>query len=155
SIKPLEKNKEQPKDTTTGLPGVGEAPIIGGPQNRAIKLTGLRFTEDRRHLRIWKFTEVGPQRGREFELSIRPSGPTRDQTQPAVSHPRTIPPLIHSSFLSPGPLLDPPRFDATGRWREPRFDVVFSIPEDAQGNVADFTEWSLLSIKLPNSKQEQ
>jgi len=154
SIKPLEAKKEPPQDAEKAMPGAGQMPINAGPQNRAVQLVGLRFTEDRRHERIWKFAEVGRQQGGEFELGIPRNWPTCDQTLAEVAHTRTILTIIVSSFVS-DPLLNPPRFDATGRWREPRFEVVFSIPQDAQGNGTDFTRWSLISIKLPSAKQEQ
>lgn len=65
---------------------------------------------------------------------------------------RTIFNIIESSVSSPA--LPNPRLDET-QWREPQFEVNFSIPQDAQGNVADFTRWSLLSINLPEARKDQ
>jgi len=122
-----------------------------------------RFSQSRRHDLLAKFAEVGPQqglgmgpipliRGREIELGMGPLQSTRDQTIVDVTHTRTIRNIIKSS-VSSTPLPNP-RFDET-QWREPLFEVIFSIPQDAHGYVTDFTRWSLLSIKLPNAKKEQ
>ncbi|MCI0357034.1 MAG: hypothetical protein L0211_00930 [Planctomycetaceae bacterium] len=162
SIKLPEPNKESPRDTEQAHPGYGggAGPIIVGPQSRAVELVGVRFRDGRQRDLLAKFAEFIPGGGfnrrqevREIELGLRePSRATRDQTIADVTHTRTIFNIIESSVSSPP--LPNPRLDET-EWREPQFEVIFSIPQDAQGNVTDFTRWSLLSIKLPNAKKEQ
>lgn len=154
SIKPLEGRKEQPKDAEKGLPGAGEIPIVARHLQRAVRLAGMRLSESRRGGRIGKFVEVSPQQGREFELSVDAARSPDEQTPAELAHTQTILAIIYSSFSPPAPF-SKAGFDATGRWREPQFEVFFSIPGDAQGEFTDFTQWSLIAVKLPNAKKEQ
>ena len=60
--------------------------------------------------------------------------------------------IIKSSVSSTQ--LPNPRLDET-QWRQPHFDVFFSIPKDAEGRVTDVMQWSLLWIKPAEVKKEQ
>lgn len=153
SIKPLEAKKEQPKAAKNLMPGAGKSPVFTGPEERAVRLVGVRRSEGGGgHDLLVKFEEVAPQQGREVELSLAgPIGPTGDQTIADVTHTRTILNVMESS-VSWTPL-PKARCDVT-QWREPLFEVVFLMPKDAQGEVSDFSGWSLVSIKMPEAKNQ-
>jgi len=154
SIKPSEPKTDQRKAADkVRYPGAGTRQIITGPQNRAVKLVGVRYSESRRRDLIAKFEEVAPHHGGEIELGLGASmRPTGDQTIVDVTHMRTILNIIKSSVS--GAALPDPRLNVT-QWREPLFEVIFLIPQDAHGYVTDFTRWSLVSIKLPKAKKQQ
>lgn len=151
SIKPSKAKKEPPKDAVKAMPGAGEGPIFAG--HRGVRLVGVRFNDGRQHDLLAKFAGVGPDHGKEIELGLEASiQSTDDHTTVDVTHTRTILNIIKSS-VSRTPLPNA-RFDVT-QWREPLFEVIFSIPKDAQGKVSDFSDWSLVSIKMPQAKKKQ
>ncbi len=153
SIRPSATKKEQPKAAENSLPGAGRRTIFAGPENRAVKLVGVRSSQSHRQDLLVKFAEIGASGEKEIELSLGDAvRSTPGEAIVNVSHGRTIRNIIHSS-ASWKPL-PAPSFDVPA-WREPLFEVIFSIPKDAHGHVTDFTRWSLLSIELPQARKEQ
>lgn len=105
--------------------------------NRTVKFVGAGYTRTRKHNLVARFVEVRPNQGSEIRLGFEPS---EAETTVQRSHASTISSIIFWS--------DPYKL------HEPKFEVIFSIPKDAQGMVSDFDRWFLVSIKPLEAKKE-
>jgi hypothetical protein len=120
-------------------------------EKRTVKLVGAGYDYTASHNMVAKFVEVKPNAGREIEVTftnkLLASGDAINK-----NHAATIHNIIYYS-ISWGPEMPVPI--GVIYWYEPKFEVMFTISQDAKGSVTDFTQWCLVSIKLPEEKKEQ
>jgi hypothetical protein len=106
--------------------------------NRTARLAGVAISPARGRNYSAKFVEIAPNRGKQFSVTF----PAHSFT----THEATLINLIQSSVVWGK---DP------AQWHETQFDVVFSMPQDAEGYVTDYRRWYLSSLKRPEQKKDQ
>ena len=119
--------------------------------NRTVKLIGAGFSPSRTHHLCAKFLEVKPNPGTEIEVGFSNQTYRLAKTTVQKNHVSTIRNIIRYSVNWRSERLAP--FTEVN-FREPQFEVIFSIPKDTPGRMLDLDRWHLVSITSPEAKKE-
>jgi len=107
--------------------------------NRTVRLVASRRSETVGQNLIAKFVEVSPAPGKEVVVRFPAGGFT--------AHEATLKNLIE--FCTPlpdGALAED--------WHDARFEVILSIPKDAEGQRLDFARWYLVRLRMQDKKKD-
>ena len=105
--------------------------------NRTVRLVGFRISQQRGQNLCATLVDTTRPNGTKFEVRF-----------PSHSHTTQETTLMNIIYSSASFKKNPYELHA------PQFEVVFSIPRNAQGYVTDFTQWYIVSIKLPKADEK-